>query len=192
MVGGELIMKRYIKASDNYSISVESFMQRLKDIYHKKFPNSNCLARLHSNDQLITLKPLLCGDVSEVGHSYFGDIADPFDVELDIEFPNTYYTKEISLDTYIDLRDRFCVNIRVFHMETGRLFHEQQIPFPDESVGGIEKEYGRYCGNYESILKLWDQYVDNIYNTLLQLKKENNLPRTILETPSLKAKVNNM
>ena len=185
-------MKRYIKASNRSNISVESCMQRLIDIYHKKFPNSKCLARFNSNDQLITLKPLLCGDISEVGHSYFGDIADPFDIELDIEFPNTYYTKDIALDTYIDLRDRFCVNIRVFHMETGRLFHEQQIPFPDGSVGGIEKEYGRYYGNYESVLKLWDQYVGNIYNTLLQLKKENNLPRTILETPSLKAIVNNM
>ena len=60
------------------------------------------------------------------------------------------------------------------------------------SVGGIEKEYGRYCGNYESVLKLWEQYVDNIYNTLLDLKTDKNLPRTVLEIPSLKAIVDSM
>ncbi len=185
-------MKRYIRSSFNSSISVETLIQKIQDIYHTKFPGSRCFARLHYiNDMAITIRPLLCDEISDVNYGYFGDVSDPFDIELDVEFPNTS-RGEVTLDTEIDSQYIFEVNIRIFHMETGRLFVDQKIPFPDATSCGMEEKYNRYYGNYASVLKLWGQYVGNIYETLLQLKEENNLSRTILETPTLRAKVNNL
>ena len=90
----------------------------------------------------------------------------PFDIELDVEFPNTS-RGEVTLDTEIDSQYIFEVNIRIFHMETGRLFVDQKIPFPDANSCGMEEKYNRYYGNYASVLKLWEQYVGNIYETFV-------------------------
>lgn len=185
-------MKRYIRTSSNYSISVESFIQQIKDIYHKKFYDSKCIAKLQFiNNMTITIKPLLCGDVSDVGYGFFGDIADPFDIAVDVEFPNTS-RGEITLSTDIDIQYTFKVDIRMFHMETSSFVVDQPIPFPDATSCGMIEEYNRYYGNYESVLALWEQYVDNIYDTLLYLKRTNNLPDKILKIPALKSKVDNM
>ena len=185
-------MKRYIRSSFNSSISVETLIQKLQDIYHTKFPSSKCLAPLYySNDMCITLKPLLCADISDVGRGYFGNIADPFNIEIDINFPNTS-RGNIKLDTSIDKQYIFEVEIRCFHMDTGKMFHEQSIPEPDADACGMTEEYYRYYGNYEAVFSFWQQYVDNIYNTFMQLKKENNLPDYIEKNPGLKAVVDNL
>ena len=185
-------MKRYIRSDSSSGISVKAFIDRLVDVYHTKFPNSKCLAPLHYiNEMDITLKPLLCADISDVGHGYFGDIADPFNIELDIAFPNTD-RGEIRLDTQIDPQYIFDVDIRCFHMATGRMFHEQAIPDPEASSCGMDKRYWYYCGNYESVISFWEHYVNNIYNTFMQLKQENNLPDYISRNPALKAVVDSM
>ena len=185
-------MKRYVRASDSSSISVETFIQRLKDVYHKKFPNSKCLATLqYINEMDITLKPLLCTAISDVGRGYFGNIADPFNIEIDIAFPDTS-RGEIKLDTQIDSRYIFDVDIRCFHMDTGRMFHEQAIPDPDASSCGMTECYGRYCGNYDSVISFWEHYVNNIYNTFMELKKANNLPDYIARNPGLKSAVDSI
>lgn len=185
-------MKRYIKADSTSEISVKQFIDKLVAIYHKKFPNSKCLAPLHYiNEMDITLKPLLCADISDVGYGYFGDIADPFDIEVDVRFPYTS-RGEIKLDTQIDAQYIFEVDIRCFQMDTGRLFHEINIPNPDASVCGMTMRYWYYLGNYESVISFWEHYVDNIYNTFMSLKKANNLPDYIAKNPGLKAVVNNL
>lgn len=179
-------MKRYIRSDSTSEISVKQFIDNLVAVYHKKFPDSKCLAPLHYiNEMAITLKPLLCADISDVGHSYFGNIADPFNIEMDIAFPNTS-RGEIDLDTQIDLQYIFHVQIRCFTMETGRLFYDEYIQFPESA------SHGYYSGNYNSVISFWEQFVDNIYNTFMQLKKENNLPDYIEKNPGLKAVVDNL
>lgn len=185
-------MKKYIRSSSDSEISVKVLIDRLIDIYHKKFPNSKCLAMLqYINEMDITLKPLLCADISDVGRGYFGDIADPFNIEIDIAFPNTS-RGEIKLDTQIDSQYIFDVDIRCFHMDTGRMFHEQAIPDPDASSCGMVKRFWYYCGNYESVISFWEHYVDNIYNTFMQLKDANNLPDYIARNSGLKSVVDSM
>lgn len=185
-------MKRYIKSSSDSGISVKALIDRLIDIYHKKFPNSECLAALqYINEMDITLKPLLCADISDVGRGYFGNIADPFNIEIDIAFPYTS-RGEIKLDTQIDSQYIFEVDIRCFHMDTGILFHEQAIPDPDASDCGMTMQYGYYLGNYESVISFWEHYVDNIYNTFMQLKNANNLPDYIARNSRLKSVVDSM
>lgn len=185
-------MKRYIRSDSTSEISVKQFIDKLVAIYHKKFPDSKCLAPLHYiNEMDITLKPLLCADISDVGHSYFGDIADPFEIEIDVQFPDTS-RNEITLDTQIDSDYTFYIDVRLWHMKTGELFDEQSVPIPDAEDCGMEDEYGEYCGNYKSVISFWEQFVDNIYNTFMQLKKENNLPDYIEKNPGLKAVVDNL
>lgn len=186
-------MKRYIKSTIDFSISAETFMNLLVDIYHKKFPDSLCNTTVVNSTYKLAVNAYLRADLSEIGNNCQNE---PFGIGITITCPNISSYKDI-WKSDISLQDTLCMNVSGKYLGSnygGALSYivEHIIPLPDASDCGLTVEHKNYYGNYESILSFWARFIDNLYDMVVQLRDDNNLPKSITENSILMDRVNAM
>lgn len=156
-------MKLMIKEDyNNSNKTITDFMNEIKAIYAKYFPNSSCAVAFRKilGEYSIGIRCYLAKDESEVANHIMDN--DVFRVHFDIPLTHNEITKDSPMPETIELNS-FSNTIRV-KPENSYMF-----------CSSIKVPFRKTKGTPEKILSTFDKFVQKLYNTLKEQYDNNNL-----------------
>jgi hypothetical protein len=156
-------MKLMIKEDyNNSNKTIADFMNEIKAIYAKYFPNSSCAVSFKRTigEYNIYISCYLAKNSSEVSNGIMGN--DIFHVMFDIPLTRNETSKEDAMPENIEL---------VAYHNTIRVKPENSYMF----CSSLKVPFRKTKGTPDKVLKAFDKFVQRLYNTLKEQYDNNNL-----------------
>ena len=171
-------MKRYIKSTDDTTLTIELLMEQIKDIYYRRFPNSLCetnFGRLLGSPFLF-IRCYLAKDSSEVANGILDN--DMFSIRGSIDF--TGAPKDLSEEEPVPQNCELgflCRSIKT----------EPDLDYLYCSYATIN--FRKVVGNVDKVLAGWEKFVDKLYAETVSLYQEGKLHKSTSEYYNIEDKI---